>query len=138
MCVGHHCVCVCVGHHCVCMCVGHHCVCWSSLCVWVALLLMLKMLDEMTYTRAVIKEVLRYRPPAPMVCGAYPCFVSDCLQVPQLAMADVQLTPEYTVPKGSFLSSLFCSILQERLCVRQSGVPATRGSQTQIRSTQSA
>jgi hypothetical protein len=37
----------------------------------------------------VVKEVLRFRPPAPMV--------------PQVAMRPFQLTPEYTAPKGAFI-----------------------------------
>lgn len=46
-------------------------------------------LAEMSYTRCVVKEVLRYRAPAPMV--------------PQLALCDYPLTPEFTVPKGSLV-----------------------------------
>jgi cytochrome P450 len=42
----------------------------------------------MTYTRAVIKEILRWRPPAPMV--------------PQYAMKDIKLE-NYTVPKGTLV-----------------------------------
>ena len=51
--------------------------------------------EQLVYTRAVIKEILRLRPPASFV--------------PQMAMADVQLTPEYTVPKG--LSSACISVM---------------------------
>lgn len=36
-----------------------------------------------------MKEVLRYRPPAPMV--------------PQVAMKPFQLTADYTAPKGAFI-----------------------------------
>eukprot|EP00879_Flechtneria_rotunda_P008606 GHRR01009018.1.p1 GENE.GHRR01009018.1~~GHRR01009018.1.p1 ORF type:complete len:552 (+),score=155.86 GHRR01009018.1:234-1889(+) len=46
-------------------------------------------LAAMPYTRQVVKEVLRYRPPAPMV--------------PQVAMKPFQLTPEYTAPRGAFI-----------------------------------
>jgi cytochrome P450 family 710 subfamily A protein len=46
-------------------------------------------LTAMPYTRQVVKEVLRFRPPAPMV--------------PQVAMRPFQLTPEYTAPKGAFI-----------------------------------
>lgn len=48
-----------------------------------------ELLEQMTYTRAVIMEVLRYRPPAVMV--------------PQVAMTDVPLTDDYCVPKGSLV-----------------------------------
>jgi C-22 sterol desaturase len=44
------------------------------------------LLESMTYTRAVVKELLRYRPPV--------------LMVPYLAKKDFPITPEYTVPKG--------------------------------------
>lgn len=46
----------------------------------------LDMIDKMTYTRAVVKEQLRYRPPVIMV--PYECKQS------------FDLTPEYRVPKG--------------------------------------
>lgn len=46
-----------------------------------------ELLEKMTYTRAVVLELLRYRPPAPMV--------------PQLAMNDMKLTADFTCPKGS-------------------------------------
>ena len=48
------------------------------------------MLDKMTYTRAVVKEELRYRPPV--------------LMVPYLVKKPFPLTSSYTVPKGTFLS----------------------------------
>uniref|UniRef100_A0A383WDD1 sterol 22-desaturase n=1 Tax=Tetradesmus obliquus TaxID=3088 RepID=A0A383WDD1_TETOB len=46
-------------------------------------------LAAMPYTRQVVKEVLRFRPPAPMV--------------PQVAMKPFNLTPSYTAPKGAFI-----------------------------------
>ena len=46
-------------------------------------------LEKMTYCRAVVKELLRYRPAAPFI--------------PMLAVADVQLTDTYTVPKGTLV-----------------------------------
>lgn len=46
-------------------------------------------LAQMPYTRQVIKEVLRYRPPAPMV--------------PQVAMKPFKLTDNYTAPRGAFI-----------------------------------
>ncbi|KAG2482695.1 hypothetical protein HYH03_018401 [Edaphochlamys debaryana] len=48
-----------------------------------------EVLNEMVYTRQVVKEVLRYRPPAPMV--------------PQRAMAPFKLTEDYTAPKGTLI-----------------------------------
>ncbi|GFR45001.1 hypothetical protein Agub_g6311 [Astrephomene gubernaculifera] len=46
-------------------------------------------LNEMTYTRQVVKEILRFRPPAPMV--------------PQRAQVPFKLTETYTAPKGSLI-----------------------------------
>ncbi|PSC76027.1 cytochrome P450 [Micractinium conductrix] len=46
-------------------------------------------LGEMPYTRQVVKEVLRYRAPAPMV--------------PQMAYTDYPLTEEYSIPKGTLV-----------------------------------
>lgn len=46
-------------------------------------------LNGMPYTRQVVKEILRFRPPAPMV--------------PQLAQQDFQLSENYTAPKGSLV-----------------------------------
>lgn len=46
-------------------------------------------LTDMPYTRQVVKEVLRFRPPAPMV--------------PQVAMRPFKLTESYTAPKGAFI-----------------------------------
>ncbi|KAI9824444.1 MAG: RNA polymerase C-22 sterol desaturase [Thelocarpon impressellum] len=47
------------------------------------------MLERMTYTRAVVKEVLRYRPPV--------------LMVPYEVKKAFPITPEYTVPKGAMV-----------------------------------
>ncbi|EHK99358.1 putative Cytochrome 61 [Glarea lozoyensis 74030] len=49
----------------------------------------LPMLESLTYTQAVIKELLRHRPPV--------------IFVPYLATKDFPVTPEYTVPKGSMI-----------------------------------
>ncbi|KAI5271414.1 cytochrome P450 [Aureobasidium subglaciale] len=49
----------------------------------------LSMLKSLTYTNAVIKELLRYRPPV--------------IMVPYLATKDFPVTPNYTVPKGSMI-----------------------------------
>jgi C-22 sterol desaturase len=49
----------------------------------------LEMLESLTYTNAVVKEVLRYRPPV--------------IFVPYLAKKDFPVTPEYTVPKGAMI-----------------------------------
>ncbi|MEW5312037.1 MAG: hypothetical protein WDW38_003700 [Sanguina aurantia] len=46
-------------------------------------------LNSMVYTRQVVKEILRFRPPAPMV--------------PQVAKQPFKLTDSYTAPKGSFI-----------------------------------
>mmetsp|Transcript_6661 Transcript_6661/g.19183 ORF Transcript_6661/g.19183 Transcript_6661/m.19183 type:complete len:518 (+) Transcript_6661:369-1922(+) len=48
-----------------------------------------EVLYQMTYTRAVVREILRFRPPAPMV--------------PQIAQAPFQLTEDYTAPKGTLI-----------------------------------
>lgn len=49
----------------------------------------LEMLDQLKYTRAVVKETLRYRPPV--------------LMVPYIVKKDFPITPTYTVPKGSMV-----------------------------------
>jgi C-22 sterol desaturase len=47
------------------------------------------LLDQMTYTRAVVKETLRYRPPV--------------ILVPYMVKKDFPVTPTYTLPKGSMI-----------------------------------
>jgi C-22 sterol desaturase len=49
----------------------------------------LPMLESLTYTAAVIKELLRYRPPV--------------IFVPYLATKPFPITPEYTAPKGALV-----------------------------------
>lgn len=49
----------------------------------------LPMLESLTYTNAVIKELLRHRPPV--------------IFVPYLATKNFPVTPDYTVPKGSMI-----------------------------------
>ncbi|SPO00303.1 cytochrome P450 CYP4/CYP19/CYP26 subfamilies [Cephalotrichum gorgonifer] len=49
----------------------------------------LPMLESLTYTKAVIKELLRHRPPV--------------IFVPYLATKNFPVTPDYTVPKGSMI-----------------------------------
>ncbi|KAJ5375102.1 Cytochrome P450 [Penicillium concentricum] len=49
----------------------------------------LPMLESLTYTNAVIKELLRHRPPV--------------IMVPYLATKNFPVTPNYTVPKGSMI-----------------------------------
>lgn len=49
----------------------------------------LPMLESLTYTNAVVKELLRHRPPV--------------IFVPYLATKDFPVTPKYTVPKGSMV-----------------------------------
>jgi cytochrome P450 family 710 subfamily A protein len=46
-------------------------------------------LAAMPFTRQVVREILRYRPPAPMV--------------PQVAMRPFRLGPDYVAPKGAFI-----------------------------------
>ena len=46
-------------------------------------------LENMPYTRAVVKEVLRYRPPV--------------IMVPYMTKKSFPITPEYTAPKGSMV-----------------------------------
>lgn len=47
------------------------------------------MLESMTYTNAVVKEVLRWRPPV--------------IMVPDEAKKAFAITPTYTVPKGAMV-----------------------------------
>ena len=49
----------------------------------------LEMIDKMVYTRAVIKEQLRYRPPV--------------IMVPYEIKKSFQITPEYKIPKGAMV-----------------------------------
>jgi C-22 sterol desaturase len=51
--------------------------------------LSMDMLENMHYTRAVVKETLRYRPPV--------------IMVPYIAKKDFPITESYTVPKGSMI-----------------------------------
>lgn len=53
----------------------------------------LDQLESMKYTRAVVRELLRYRPPV--------------LMVPYEVKKDFPITPEYTIPKGKFYSNKF-------------------------------
>ena len=48
-----------------------------------------EVLDKMTYTRAVVMEILRFRPPAPMM--------------PFDVRNDIQITDDYKLTKGSIL-----------------------------------
>lgn len=55
--------------------------------------------NQLHFTRAVVKEILRFRPPAVMV--------------PSIAMVDFPLSPEYTVPKGTLVvPSIWAACLQ--------------------------
>ncbi|EGD98545.1 cytochrome P450 61 [Trichophyton tonsurans CBS 112818] len=49
----------------------------------------MELLDQLTYTRAVVKETLRYRPPV--------------IMVPYEVKKDFPVTPTYTLPKGSMI-----------------------------------
>ncbi|KAL2007760.1 hypothetical protein VTN00DRAFT_7742 [Thermoascus crustaceus] len=51
--------------------------------------LSMELLDNMTYTRAVVKETLRYRPPV--------------IMVPYMVKKDFPITDNYTLPKGSMI-----------------------------------
>jgi C-22 sterol desaturase len=51
--------------------------------------LSIDLLESMTYTRAIVKETLRYRPPV--------------IMVPYLVKKDFPVTPDYTVKKGSMI-----------------------------------
>ena len=58
-----------------------------------------EVLYRMTYARQVVKEVLRYRPPAPMV--------------PQIAQKPFRLTDDYVAPKGTLIMpSIHAACLQ--------------------------
>ena len=78
------------------------------------------------YTRAVIKELLRFRPPATFV--------------PQMAMADVKITDDYTIPKGALRAIGFAPRrgLQGRWWCRRCGLAATRASRSRRSLTLSA
>ncbi len=56
--------------------------------------LSVNLLDKMIYTRAVVKELLRYRPPV--------------LMVPYVAKKSFPVTPDYTVPKGRRMFIAYC------------------------------
>ncbi|KAI9780400.1 MAG: RNA polymerase C-22 sterol desaturase [Peltula sp. TS41687] len=51
--------------------------------------LTMDMLESMTYTRAVVKEILRYRPPV--------------LMIPYIVKKNFPITENYTIPKGSMV-----------------------------------
>ena len=48
-----------------------------------------ELMNELTFTRQVVKEILRYRAPAPMV--------------PQMTYSKYKLTEDYTLPKGTLV-----------------------------------
>lgn len=53
----------------------------------------------MTYTRQVVREVLRFRPPAPMV--------------PQITQAPFPLSEDYVAPKGSLIMPSLIAACQQ-------------------------
>ncbi|ODO01636.1 hypothetical protein I350_06460 [Cryptococcus amylolentus CBS 6273] len=61
--------------------------------------LTLDMIDDMVYTRAVVKEVLRIRPPV--------------IMVPYLTTKPFPVSPEYTVPKNSMIIPAFWNSLHD-------------------------
>lgn len=64
--------------------------------------LTLDLVEDMVYTRAVIKEVLRLMPPV--------------IMVPYLTTKAFPITPEYTVPKGSMVIPAFWNSLHDETC----------------------
>lgn len=64
--------------------------------------LTLDMIDDMVYTRAVVKEVMRCRP--------------SVIMVPYKTTKAFQITPDYTVPKGSMLIPAFWNSLHDETC----------------------
>lgn len=59
----------------------------------------LDLLDQMTYTQAVVRETLRYRPPV--------------IMVPYTAKENFPITDGYTVPKGSMVIPSFWNALHD-------------------------
>jgi C-22 sterol desaturase len=64
--------------------------------------LTLDIVEDMVYTRSVVKEVLRIRPPV--------------IMVPYLTTRQFPITPEYTVPKGSMVIPAFWNSLHDETC----------------------
>ncbi|WWD21091.1 hypothetical protein CI109_105572 [Kwoniella shandongensis] len=64
--------------------------------------LTLDMVDDMVYTRAVVKEVLRYRPPV--------------IMVPYTTTKPFPISPDYTAPKGSMVIPAFWNSLHDETC----------------------
>lgn len=72
--------------------------------------LTLDMMDDLVYTRAVVKETLRYRPPV--------------IMVPYIAKKDFPISENYTIPKGMYFPMplpLLCILGSKRidLCSRR-------------------
>ncbi|GAA5990567.1 hypothetical protein JCM10908_003134 [Rhodotorula pacifica] len=61
--------------------------------------LSLALLEQMPYTNAVVKEILRYRPPV--------------IMVPYLAKKDFKINDDYTVPKGTMIIPSFWNSLHD-------------------------
>lgn len=64
--------------------------------------LTLDLLEDMVYTRAAVKEVLRIRPPV--------------IMVPYLTTKAFPITPDYTVPKGSMIIPALWNSLHDETC----------------------
>ncbi|KAE8543400.1 hypothetical protein D1P53_000109 [Cryptococcus gattii VGV] len=64
--------------------------------------LTLDLLDDMVYTRATIKEVLRFRPPV--------------IMVPYMTTKPFPVSPEYTAPKNSMIIPAFWNSLHDETC----------------------
>ena len=71
--------------------------------------LTMELLESMQYTRAVVKETLRYRPPV--------------LMVPYIAKKNFPITESYTIPKGEYL--LMPSLFHDANISGSMVVPAT-------------
>ncbi|WVW79241.1 hypothetical protein I302_101207 [Kwoniella bestiolae CBS 10118] len=64
--------------------------------------LTLDMVDDMVYTRAVVKEAMRFRPPV--------------IMVPYETTKAFPVSPDYTVPKGSMIIPAFWNSLHDETC----------------------
>lgn len=64
--------------------------------------LTLDLIEDMVYTRAVVKEVLRLRPPV--------------IMVPYMTTRQFPITEDYTVPKGAMIIPAFWNSLHDETC----------------------
>jgi C-22 sterol desaturase len=73
--------------------------------------LTLELVDDMVYTRATIKEVLRLMPPVIMVSQSL--LSRTHAQVPYATTKPFPITPDYTVPKGAMIIPAFWNSLHD-------------------------